>query len=69
MNEEILNMSIRKFLKKVGINSQQEIERSVKDLLSKGKLNGDEILDLTANFTLEGSDVSWTVKGTIKLDD
>ena len=40
MNEDILNMSVRKFLKKVGVTSQQEIEEAVRAGVSSGQLRG-----------------------------
>jgi hypothetical protein len=43
MNEEALNMSIRKFLKKVGITSQREIERAVDRANAEGRLDGNPI--------------------------
>jgi len=51
MNEETFNLQLRKFLKKVGINSQREIERAVRDALDAGKLGGNE--KLKAKMTLE----------------
>ena len=42
MDEEVLNIQVRKFLKKVGIQSQREIEQAVKDHLKKGSLSGTE---------------------------
>lgn len=68
MDEEAFNMSIRKFLKKVGINSQREIERSVRDMLTQGKLKGDEMLDIQATFFLQGREDTWTIEEKIKLD-
>ena len=35
MNEDVFNMSIRKFLKKVGVTSQREIEAAIRDRLEK----------------------------------
>jgi hypothetical protein len=43
MDEEALNMSIRKFLKKVGITSQREIERAVDQANVEGRLDGNSI--------------------------
>jgi hypothetical protein len=40
MDEEALNMSIRKFLKKVGITSQREIERALTQAHEAGRLDG-----------------------------
>lgn len=36
MDEDVLNQQIRKFLKKVGINSQREIERAVQAAVASG---------------------------------
>lgn len=40
MDEETLNKSVRSFLKKVGINSQREIEKAARDLAEAGRLEG-----------------------------
>ncbi|MFP5358292.1 MAG: DUF6494 family protein [Gammaproteobacteria bacterium] len=37
MNEDTLNMSVRSFLKKVGITSQRELERAVTAAVASGK--------------------------------
>ena len=50
MDEEVLNMQVRKFLKKVGIASQREIEQAVRRAVSEGKLSGNETLG--ASMTL-----------------
>ena len=44
MNDDVLNMSLRKFLKKVGVTSQREIEAAVKQALDYGRLTGTEKL-------------------------
>jgi len=46
MNEDVFNMSVRKFLKKVGITAQREIENTVREALSKGSLTGKEKLPM-----------------------
>ena len=43
MDEEALNMSIRKFLKKVGITSQREIERALNQADQDGELDGSPV--------------------------
>ena len=40
MNEETFNLQIRKFLKKVGVTSQREIEKAVRDAVASGALSG-----------------------------
>ncbi|HEX9396502.1 MAG TPA: DUF6494 family protein [Burkholderiales bacterium] len=51
MDQEAFNLSIRKFLKMVGINSQREIEQAVQRSIQAGKLKGDE--SFAAKVTLE----------------
>ena len=51
MDQETFNLSIRKFLKMVGVNSQREIEQAVQKALDAGRLKGDE--SLPAKVTLE----------------
>jgi hypothetical protein len=51
MNEDVVNMEIRKFLKKVGITSQREIEKGLQEAAAAGKL--DETVPLKATMTLE----------------
>ena len=40
MNEDAFNMSVRKFLKKVGVTAQREIEQAVREAAASGKLKG-----------------------------
>ena len=42
MNEDTFNLQIRKFLKKVGITSQREIESAVRKAIDSGALSGSE---------------------------
>ena len=42
MNEDVFNTAIRKFLKEVGVTSQREIEKTVRDAVASGKLKGSE---------------------------
>ncbi len=60
--EDEFNMSLRKFLKKVGVSSQQEIERVVREEhLSSGKLK------VRAVVTAEGTGLNHVVEGDIEL--
>ena len=62
MEENHFNMSMRKFLKQVGVTSQQEIERVVRDNhLTRGKLK------VKAVLTAEGTDLNHVVEGEIDL--
>ena len=67
MNEETLNMSIRKFLKEVGVSSQREIEKSVREALAGGDLEGATTLEVRMNLTLDSVGLSHQVNGRIQL--
>ena len=56
MNEETLNLSIRKFLKMVGVNSQREIEQAVGKAIADRTVSGKE--SLPARMTLEVAGLS-----------
>ena len=68
MNEDTLNMEIRKFLKKVGVTSQREIEHAVVNAVETGTLSGTE--DIAIKMTLEAPSVGikHTIEGTIALE-
>ena len=51
MNEDVINLEIRKFLKKVGISSQRAIEKALQEAAAAGRLDG--ISSLQASMTLE----------------
>ncbi|AXS40144.1 DUF6494 family protein [Breoghania sp. L-A4] len=62
MNDEASNMSMRKFLKQVGVTSQQAIERQVREGgMTSGKLKAKVVL------TIEGTDLTHVVEGEIDL--
>lgn len=67
MNEEAFNISIRKFLKMVGVNSQRAIEQAVDKALADGTIKGTE--SFPARVTLEVARLQLNVKfdGEIKL--
>ena len=67
MDEEIFNMSVRKFLKKLGVTAQREIELAVREQLEARDLQGDETLDATATVTIAGLSRDVVVTGQISL--
>ena len=67
MDEEVFNMSVRKFLKKLGVTAQREIELAVREQIEAGALRGDETLDATARVTVAGLSREVTVTGDISL--
>lgn len=67
MNEEVFNMELRKFLKKVGVTSQREIEQAVRDGLENGKLSSGDTVKVKMVLTIEDLDVTHDVDGEISL--
>jgi hypothetical protein len=67
VDEEIFNMSVRKFLKKLGVTAQREIELAVREQIEAGDLQGDETLDATATVTVDGISRDVVVTGKISL--
>jgi hypothetical protein len=65
MNEDILNTSVRGFLKKVGITSQREIEQAVRTAAAAGRLKSGAKLPARMVLTVEGIDLSLEIKGEI----
>ncbi len=64
MDEEKFNMAIRKFLKEVGVTSQREIERVVRD----GAVTG-ETLRLKMTLTSEDAALEHVIETTITLKE
>ena len=67
MNEETFNMSLRKFLKTVGVTAQREIETAVRERLAQGKLRGNESLPAEAHIVLGGIALDFKINGKIDL--
>ena len=67
MNEDALNTSVRRFLKKVGITSQREIEKAVRDAIAAGKLKGNEKLPAKMVLTIAGVSLTHEISGEIEL--
>ena len=67
MNEDVFNMEVRKFLKKVGVTSQREIETAVRAAIADGSLAPDATVKARVTLTLEGLDVSHEIDGEISL--
>lgn len=68
MNEDVFNMSVRKFLKKVGVTSQREIEKAVRAAVDAGRLSGTEKLNVVVDLKVEGLDLAERIDGRIELE-
>lgn len=68
MNEDTLNMEVRKYLKKVGISSQREIEHAVVKAIESGALNCSEILQVHMSLTVPSLNINYQIDGEIALE-
>jgi uncharacterized protein DUF6494 len=67
MNEEVFNLSIRKFLKMVGVSSQREIEHAVANAISTGAIAGAETFPAKVTLEIAGLKLKVEFDGEIKL--
>ncbi len=68
MNEETFNLSIRKFLRIVGVSSQREIERAVEKAISERRISGSETLPATMTLEIDGLKLKVKFDGAIQLE-
>jgi len=68
MNEDTLNMAVRKFLKHVGISSQREIEHAVVKAVENGELTGVESLSVNMTLSMPSLGINHKIDGEINLD-
>ena len=68
MNEEILNMQIRKFLKKVGVQSQHEIEQAVRRSIENNSLAGLDKLEASVLLEVPEVGINVSIESKIKLE-
>lgn len=67
MNEETFNLSIRKFLKMVGVNSQRDIEQAVAKAIADGTIKGTETFPAKVILDIAGLKLNVKFDGEIKL--
>jgi Family of unknown function (DUF6494) len=67
MNEETFNLSIRKFLKMVGVNSQREIEQAVAKAIAGRQIAGTESFPAQVTLEIPGLRIGVKFDGEIKL--
>ncbi|MDT8880523.1 DUF6494 family protein [Halomonas saccharevitans] len=68
MNDDTFNHSIRKLLKNVGVNTQQEIEQAVREALADGRLTGNETLPARVRVEVAGLELDLEFRGDITLE-
>ncbi|MCP3370476.1 DUF6494 family protein [Bradyrhizobium cajani] len=67
MNEDQFNTSLRKFLKQVGVTSQREIEKAVRDAIAAGRIKSHEKLNAKMVLTIDNVGLVHEVNDTIEL--
>ena len=67
MDEDVFNIELRKFLKKVGVTSQREIEQAVRGAIEAGGLQGGENLEAKVVLKIESIGLEQEIDGKISL--
>ena len=67
MDDEAFNISLRKFLKMVGVSSQREIEQAVARALQEGSIAGTEAFPATMTLEIAGVKLRAVFEGEIRL--
>ena len=67
MNEDTFNVSIRRFLKTLGVSGQREIEKAVRAALADGRLKGNEKLSAKATIAIGALKFTHVVDSDIEL--
>lgn len=67
MNEETFNLSVRKLLKTVGVNSQREIEQAVAKAIAAGAITGTESFPARVTLEVAGLNLKVEFDGDIAL--
>jgi hypothetical protein len=67
MDDEVFNMSLRKFLKMVGVSSQREIEQAVATALQEGRIRGTESFPASMTLSVPGVQLQVTFEGELRL--
>ena len=67
MDENNLNIEIRKFLKQVGISSQREIENYIRKQFSDGNIKVGDSIKVSMNLSSEDGELSHSINETLKI--
>jgi hypothetical protein len=67
MDEDAFHVSLRKFLKLVGVSSQREIESALDRALQEKSISGSETFKATVTLDVPGLQLRTTIDGEIKL--
>ena len=68
MNEDTLNMEVRKYLKKVGVTSQREIEHAIQKAIESKLISGTESLEVKMTLNVPAIGLNYSIEGDIALE-
>jgi ribosomal protein L1 len=68
MNEDTLNMEVRKYLKKVGVTSQREIEHAIQKAIESKMISGAETMDVKMTLNVPAIGLNYCIEGEIALE-
>ncbi|MDC3091281.1 DUF6494 family protein [Rickettsiales bacterium] len=68
MNEEKLNISTRKLLKNVGVNSQRIIETSIRDAVNSGLIVSSKNIRVNISLKIQDLDIEESISGEIEVE-
>ncbi len=67
MDEDNLNLEIRKFLKQVGISSQREIENYIRKKFNEGNIKIGDSIKVTMNLTSKDEELNHSINESLKI--
>jgi hypothetical protein len=67
MNEDVFNISVRKFLKELGVTSQRELEKAVRAALADGRIRADQVISVNAVVSAPSLGLKHTVEAELEL--
>jgi len=68
MDEDAFNLEVRKFLKRLGVSSQRELERAVREALARGEVTGRGPIRVRATVVAESVGLNHTIEGELALE-
>jgi hypothetical protein len=68
MNEDLFNIEIRKFLKRLGVTSQRAIENAVHEALKSGKLKDKKSINARMTLTIDSLGLKHEISDDIAFE-
>ncbi len=69
MNEDALNMQIRKFLKKTGITSQRSLDQAIREGLENGSIKVGDVIDATMTLSVGQLNLNVDIAESIRIEE